>query len=108
MIKKVAVYAGVFLLCIAVAVALALGGILWRRTIGVAQKDAERETYKATIIYNEGMLDDLAKYKYEYDSSDDEVERTAIASLVRSRFANFDKSRIDNYSLIQFLEECGV
>lgn len=93
---------------IVLIVGIAIVGIVWTRTIGVAQKDAEREAYKATMVYNEGMLDDLAKYKYEYDVAADDVERAAIASLVRNRFSNFDKSRIDNYSLVKFLEECGV
>lgn len=92
----------------AIIIVTSLGGIVWTRTIGVAQKDAEREAYKATITYNEGMLDDLAKYKFQYDSAEDDVERAAIAELVRNRFANFDKSRIENQDLINFLEDCGV
>ena len=54
------------------------------------------------------MLDDLAKYKYEYDTAEDDVERSAIASLVRNRFANFDQSRVENRELIEFLKECGL
>ena len=92
----------------AIIIVTAIGGIVWTRTIGVAQKDAEREAYKATMTYNEGMLDDLAKYKFQYDSAEDDVERAAIAELVRNRFANFDKSRIENQDLIKFLEDCGV
>lgn len=71
------------------------------------QTNAEREVFKQSVTYNEGMLDDLAKYQYEYMQSD-ETEKKAIASLVRSRFANFDKSKIENIDLLRFLEDCGV
>lgn len=69
--------------------------------------NADREVFKQSVTYNEGMLDDLAKYQYEYMQAD-EVEKKAIASLVRSRFANFDKSKIENTDLIKFMEECGL
>lgn len=70
--------------------------------------NADREIFKQSVTYNEGMLDDLAKYKFEYDTAKDDIERAAIASLVRERFANFDKSKIENRDLRLFLEECGV
>lgn len=92
----------------AIIISVGIGGIVWTKTIGIAQKNAEREAYKATIVYNEGMLDDLAKYKFEYDSAESDIERAAIAELVRNRFANFDKSRIENRDLLEFLEACGV
>lgn len=69
--------------------------------------DADRQVFKQSVTYNEGVLDDLAKYKYEYTQAD-EVEKKAIASLVRSRFANFDKNKIENRELVDFLEVCGL
>lgn len=74
----------------------------------MAATNADRVIFKQSVTYNEGMLDDLAKYQYEYNSADDDVEKNAIATLVRNRFANFDKSKIENYDLLKFLEECGV
>lgn len=70
--------------------------------------NADREIFKQSITYNEGMLDDLAKYKYEYDTADSDNARDGIAALVRQRFANFDKSKIENRDLRLFLEDCGV
>lgn len=74
----------------------------------MAATNADRVIFKQSVTYNEGMLDDLAKYQYEYNSADDDVEKNAIVTLVRNRFANFDKSKIENYDLLKFLEECGV
>lgn len=99
------------LLCVAVIGATAAAiyfGPEIHRHFGTRYADADREIFKGTVTYNEGVLDDLAKYKYEYDQAEDAVEKEAIASLVRSRFANFDKDRIENDDLIDFLEECGV
>lgn len=87
-------------------VAIAVSSIIYTRTLGVAAKDAQREAFKATSTYNEGMLDDLAKYQYEFNIAEDDVERSAIAQLVVSRYANFDESRIENDNLKQFLEDC--
>lgn len=74
----------------------------------MAATNADRVIFKQSVTYNEGMLDDLAKYQYEYNSTDDETEKKAIATLVRNRFANFDKSKIENHDILKFLEECGV
>lgn len=103
-------------LATAVGVAICVGGIAAliffgpdiHQFFGTRYADADREIFKGTVTYNEGMLDDLAEYKYEYDKAADEVEKAAIASLVRSRFANFDQSRIENRDLLKFLEECGL
>lgn len=70
------------------------------------ETNADRVIFKQSVTYNEGMLDDLAKYKYELESAEDDVEKSAIAQLVNSRFANFDESKIENESLKNFLRDC--
>lgn len=70
--------------------------------------NSDRVIFKNSITYNEGVLDDLAKYKFEYESTDDPVEKKAIATVVRNRFANYDKSKIENEELVKFMEECGI
>ena len=69
--------------------------------------NADRIIFKQSITYNEGMLDDLAEYRYEYYATNDDIDRAAIADLVNSRFANFDRSKIENYDLVQFLDVCS-
>lgn len=73
---------------------------------GYWKANADRVIFKQSVTYNEGMLDDLAKYKYELESAEDDVEKSAIAQLVNSRFANFDESKIESYDLRKFLEDC--
>lgn len=68
--------------------------------------NADRVIFKQSITYNEGMLDDLAKYRFQMEKAMDDVEKAAIAQLVNSRFANFDESKIESYDLRRFLEDC--
>lgn len=106
MFRDIGIGAITLIICGVLALGCAVGGIIWTQTVGVAQKNAEREAYKATVTYNEGMIDDLAKYYYEFMRANDDVERSAIAQLVLSRFANFDETRIENRDLRLFLEDC--
>lgn len=68
--------------------------------------NADRVIFKQSVTYNEGMLDDLAKYRFQMETAEDDVEKSAIAQLVNSRFANFDESKIESYDLRKFLEDC--
>lgn len=67
-----------------------------------------REVFKQSTTYNEGVLDDLAKYKYEYSIAKTDTEKKAIKSVVRNRFANYDTTKIKNDELKAFLKECGL
>lgn len=62
--------------------------------------------FKQSQVYNEGVLDDLAKYKLEMAKTDDPVEQAAIAETVVNRFANYDSSKIENRDLRKFLDDC--
>ena len=68
--------------------------------------DQDRKIFKQSASYNEGVLDDLAKYRYEMIKETDPVAQSAIAELVNSRFANFDESKIENSDLSKFLRDC--
>ena len=68
--------------------------------------NADRVIFKQSLAYNEGMLDDLAKYRFEMIKEEDASAKTAIAELVNSRFANFDSSTIDDKDLLKFLKDC--
>ena len=68
--------------------------------------NADRMVFKQSAVYNEGVIDDLAKYKFEMQSAKDDTEKQAICELVNSRFANFDESKLENDDLKQFLKDC--
>lgn len=68
--------------------------------------NADRVIFKQSVTYNEGKLDDLAKYKLEMTKTDDPIERAAIQEYVVSTYANYDESKIENDDLRKFLKDC--
>jgi hypothetical protein len=68
--------------------------------------NTDRIIFKQSITFNEGVLDDLAKYQYEMSLETDESTKKAIADLVVQRFANYDESKIDSPDLREFLTNC--
>lgn len=80
----------------------ALGGFGYK----YIKTNADREIFKQSVTYNEGKLDDLAKYRLEMSQTDDSIEQAAIQEYVNSVFANFDESKIENNDLRDFLKDC--
>ena len=50
----------------------------------------ERDVYESNPQYIKGVADDIAKYMYEYNTTDDEAEQQAVCQVVNHRFADFD------------------
>lgn len=75
------------------------------RYFGKQQANIQREIFTENKTHVEGMASDLAKYKYEYDLETDSAAKKAIAELIRSKFANFDESKLKNSKLQAFLKE---
>lgn len=68
--------------------------------------NADRVIFKQSITYNEGKLDNLAKYQLEMSQAKNPEEKAAIQEYVNSVYSNFDESKIENQSLKQFLIDC--
>lgn len=84
------------------AVIISIGGFGYK----YISKNVDREIFKQSATYNEGKLDDLAKYRLEMSQTDDPVERAAIQEYVVSVYANYDESKIENRDLREFLKDC--
>lgn len=98
--RKVLIRAVVVILVLSIlGTAGGLGYRYWR-------VNTDRMIFKQSVTYNEGMLDDLAKYRFQMETAEDDAERAAIAQLVNNRFANFDESKIESLDLRRFLEDC--
>lgn len=89
-----------------VVVIFAIMGTLFAAGLRYFNTNADRIIFKQSIAYNEGKLDDLAKYRLEFLQTEDPVERKAIQEYVNSTFANFDESKIENKELRDFLRDC--
>ena len=85
------------------------GGVisLWfKEYFGTRNADVDNKIFKQSTTYNEGMIDDLAEYKYELKTEKDPVSKAAIEDVVVERFANFDASKIRDSKLKDFLNDC--
>src|SRR3990167_3673962 len=86
------------ILAFAVLLVLVFGltwlGIEWRVFFGPKSENVERKIFKETRAYNEGMIQQLARYRLQYVQTKDEVERTAIKSTVRQMFEEYDPSKL--------------
>jgi hypothetical protein len=78
-------------------------GIEWQGFFGPKQAAVERKIFKETRSYNEGMIQQLSRYRLQYVRSKDEVERQAILSTVRSMFAEYDADTLPSVELRNFL-----
>jgi len=92
----------IFIVVLILVVLGSIGGVTYKKW----KVDQDRKIFKQSATYNEGVLDDLAKYKYEMITESDTVAQAAIADLVNSRFANYDESKIENKDLKMFLRDC--
>lgn len=82
---------------------LEFGSIKLNGVLKVERANVERQVFKSTKSYNEGMANDLANFKFEYEMSRDEVERMAIRRFIIDKYSDFDESKLQNYNLKQFL-----
>lgn len=92
-----------FALFVVLMFGLELGSIKLGGILKTERANVERQVFKETKSYNEGMANDLANYKLEYELSQDEVERQAIRRHIIDKYSDFDETKLQSYSLKQFL-----
>lgn len=78
-------------------------GNLYDRTINKESVSIQREKFKESKSYVEGMINSLSEYKREYERAETNEEKEQVANLIDSKFSNFDSSLIENDSLYKFL-----
>ncbi len=102
--KKIIVYILIF---VAVSGVLSIG--IYNFTTGNISKmrnEVKRDVYKSNPQYIEGVIDDLAKYMYEYNTAKTEDEKLAIQQIVVHRFSDFDSNKILDRDLREFVRKC--
>ncbi len=70
-------------------VAFSFGGLYWYRLMAPKWENARREVFEETRSYNQGKIQQLAKYRHEYMAGDAAV-KTVIASTIRHQFADYN------------------
>ena len=71
---------------------------------GVRKENAKREVFEQTQSYVEGKRQDLAKYHHEWVKSEKDT-RESIEATIRIEFSNFDKNKILDESLRNWLSD---
>lgn len=66
-------------------------------------EDARRKVFKQTRSYNEGKMQDLSKYRYEYLKGTPE-EKAIIKSTIQHMFADYESQELP-IELRQFLDQ---
>ena len=79
-------------LMIALAFAMELGGLKWKEFFAPKHADVERKVFKRTRSFNEAKVQELARYKRQYDQAEDAESKGLIRSTVNSTFADYDES----------------
>jgi len=103
MFKKIVIGISIIALLIGSAFALGLLDLGWMKFFGVRKENIRREIFEQTKSYNQAKLQELAKYKAEYDRGT-EGDKTALKSVMRHKFADYDVSKLP-YQLKVFVEE---
>lgn len=107
--KKILMY-GFSGLTIGVLAIVSLFGVgkisnIYDRTINKENVSIQREKFKESKAYVEGMINTLAEYKREYERAETKEEKEQIRNLIDSKFSNFNIDYIENKDLYNFLQK---
>jgi len=98
-----------FILLVALLMSLCFGlewlGLEYQGFFAKKRENIRREVFEETKSYNEGKMQQLAKYRMEYIREKDPDAKRAIAGTVRTMFADYDPARIKNADLRSFLRQ---
>lgn len=83
---------------------LGLYGNLYNSIIGTGKANIDRNIQKNSKSYTEGTVNDLVRYKAEYDKSKDQKVKESIIDEVLITAGNFDTTRIENANLKRWVE----
>lgn len=78
-------------------------GNFYDSTVEKQQLDIQRSNFEHSKSYIDGKIDDLAKYKREYDRASTKDEKEQVKNYILSDFANFNSNDIQNPDLRNFL-----
>jgi len=98
-----------FFLCAAGVIGLGVGGRYLTMKINAwlspQEQNVKREVFEQTKSYNEGMEQQLIKYRLEHSKAADPTEKAAIESAVRHAYGDYDESKLAP-ELMGFVKQC--
>lgn len=102
--KKFFIGAGIFVGVIALAFILELAGLGFFKFFEPKRENIRREIFENTKSFTHGKIKDLSKYYKEYKETDPDGQ-AVIEVIIRTEFADFDKTKINTVTLQNFLTE---
>lgn len=106
--KKFFTYSGITIGVIALIILIAWGtgglNILYTKTIGKDQQNAQTTVFHQTQGYVDGAVSDISKVKLEYDQSNDTTAKEGLINYVRTNYSNLDPSLINNLTIRAWLQ----
>ncbi len=78
---------GFFTLLVGISFAVGWINVGYTKTVGKAQRDADREVFEQSQSYVHGKIQELAKHKLEWDKADFD-QKQSIEFVIRHQFAN--------------------
>jgi len=82
---------------------LTANSIMMKKYFGVWSEDVNREVFESTKSYNEGKLQQLAKYRQEYLDASPEGQK-ALQETIRVMFADYKEKELP-VGLREFLRD---
>lgn len=101
--KVFGISVGAFVGMIAVVFILGGVGLGYKMVFKPANENVERQVFENTQSYVFGKIQDLAKYKQEYNALENPNDQQAIKNIINQQFAQFDKNKIQDPDLRNFL-----
>lgn len=96
---------GTIVICIGIAFGCGWLHVGYTQTVGKAQTNAENQVFHQTQAYIDGAVSDISKVKLEYEQSKDKDTKQALASYIRSTYANLNPSDINNPPIAEWLRD---
>jgi hypothetical protein len=96
---SVATFVGI----LALVFVIGLAGLGYKAFFKPKHENIERTVFENTQSYVHGKIQDLAKYKVEYNELTDPTEQAALKAVINQQFAQFDSSKIQDANLRNFL-----
>ena len=103
-VKILGMSVGVFISAVVLIFVLGFIGIGYKMVFKPLSENVERNVFEETQSYVHGKIQDLAKYKKEYDAEEtDELMKRSIETVINQQFAQFNKDHVKDPDLRSFL-----
>jgi len=100
--KVILSYSGIFVGVLTLFFLFGLYSLGWMKFFEPKRENIRREIWEQMQSRVHGVVQDLAKYKYEYEKADSNGKEV-IRQVILQRFAQFDEKKIESENLRNFL-----